>query len=85
MAYADRQRYAVRSINVTLTFDLLLQNMSDSYTKIGNILVDFWVFHAFPFWATVCKTVHPMLSNRCLYVLSVTSVYGGQTVGPLDG
>jgi len=22
------------------------------------------------FWATVCKTVHPMLSDRCLSVLS---------------
>ena len=34
------------------------------------------------FWATVCKTVHPMLSDRCLCcpVLSVTLVYCGQTV-----
>ena len=32
-------------------------------------------------WATVCKTVRPMLSNRCLSVLSVTLVYCGQTVG----
>jgi len=34
-------------------------------------------------WATVCKTVHPMLSVRCLSclsVLSVTLVYCGQTV-----
>jgi len=35
-----------------------------------------------PFWATVCKTVHPMLSDRCLSVcLSVTFVHCGQTVG----
>jgi len=27
------------------------------------------------FWATVCKTVRPMLSDRCLSVLSVTLVY----------
>jgi len=36
------------------------------------------------FWATVCKMVRPMLSDRCLYVcpvLSVTLVYSGQTVG----
>jgi len=39
------------------------------------------------FWATVCKTVRPMLSDRCLSVclscpfLSVTLMYCGQTVG----
>jgi len=35
------------------------------------------------FWATVCKTVRPMLSVRCLSVLSVyvTLVYCGQTLG----
>jgi len=35
------------------------------------------------FWAIVCKTVHPMLSDRCqcLSVLSVTLAYCGQTVG----
>jgi len=37
------------------------------------------------FWATVCKTVRPILSDRCLSyavlsVLSVTLVYSGQTV-----
>ena len=33
------------------------------------------------FWATVCKTVRPMLSDRCPVcpVLSVTLVYCGQT------
>jgi len=30
------------------------------------------------FWATVCKTVRPMLSDRCM---SETLVYCGQTVG----
>ena len=37
-----------------------------------------------PSWATVCKTVRPMLSDRCpvcLSVLSVTLVHCGQTVG----
>jgi len=33
------------------------------------------------FWTTVCKTVRPVLSDRCLSVLSVTLVYCGQTVG----
>jgi len=35
------------------------------------------------FWATVCKTVRPMLSDRCLscpVCLSVALVYCGQTV-----
>ena len=39
------------------------------------------------FWATVCKTICPMLSNyslSCLSVcLSVTLVYCGQTVGQI--
>ena len=34
----------------------------------------------FSFWATVCKTVHPMLSDGCS-VLSVTFVHCGQMVG----
>jgi len=36
------------------------------------------------FWATLCKTVHPMLLDRCLSVsvcLSVTFVHCGQTAG----
>jgi len=33
------------------------------------------------FWATVCKSVRPMLSDRCLSCLYVTLVYCGQTVG----
>jgi len=34
------------------------------------------------FWATVCKTVRPMLSVRCLSTyLSVTFVHCGQTAG----
>jgi len=48
--------------------------------------------HGNHFWATVCKTVHPMLSDRCpaclsvlslclSVCLSVTLVYCGQTVG----
>ena len=33
------------------------------------------------FWATICKTVCPMLSVRCPVCLSVTLVYCGQRVG----
>jgi len=38
---------------------------------------------SFHFWATVCKTVRPMLADRCLSVLpvSMTLVYCGQTFG----
>ena len=44
-----------------------------------------WSFLISSFWATVCQTVRPMLSERCLCVLScvlsVTLVYCSQTVG----
>ena len=33
------------------------------------------------FWATVYKTVHPVLLVRCLSCLSVMLVYCGQMVG----
>jgi len=33
------------------------------------------------FWATVSKTVRPMLSDRCLSCLSVSLLYCSQTVG----
>jgi len=57
----------------------------DSCTShISGKMVEFTL----PFEATVCKTVCPMLSDRCLYVLSclyvclsVTLVYCGQMVG----
>ena len=48
------------------------------------------IFHSitfFDFWATVCKTGRPMLSDRCLSLLSclsVTLVYCGQTVGQIQ-
>ena len=50
--------------------------------EIGRTVGKTWLFDGF--WATVCKTVRPMLSVRCpscLSVLSVTLVYCGQTVG----
>jgi len=46
-----------------------------------------WYLRSNNFWATVCKTVLPMLSDRCLscpvlsVCLSVTFVHCGQTVG----
>ena len=45
------------------------------------------IHNCMSFWATVCKTVRPMLSDRCPVMsvlsvcLSVTLVYCGQTVG----
>ena len=42
------------------------------------------LLHLLAFWATVCKTVRPIPSDRCLSclsVMSVTLVYCGQTVG----
>ena len=39
---------------------------------------------AFNFWATVCKTVRPMLSDRCLSCLSVTLAHSGKTVGRIE-
>ena len=45
-----------------------------------------WQINRFShFWATVCKTVYPVLSDHCLsclsVCLSVTLVYCRQTVG----
>jgi len=47
------------------------------------------LLHNMPFWATVCKTVHPTLLDRCPVcldypVLSITLVNCGQTVGWID-
>ena len=57
------------------------------FTVIGRhmwtvLTVNCWF--RFSFWATVCKTVRPMLSDRCLscpVCLSVTFVHCGQTIG----
>jgi len=40
-------------------------------------------FYLLSFWATVCKTVRPMLTDRCVcpVCLSVMFVYRGQTIG----
>ena len=53
-----------------------------TYDKTRNYDID--IFH--DFWVTACKTVRPMLSDRCLSVcsvLSVTFVHCGQTVGQI--
>ena len=50
-------------------------DLPDEYRRLNGIGTP-WRF-----WATVCKTVRPMLSDRCLSVPSVTLVYCGQTVG----
>jgi len=36
--------------------------------------IDYYALQFRNFWATVCKTVGPMLSDRCLSVLSCLSV-----------
>ena len=52
-----------------------MQNVSEYMLVVALCLVTVY-------WATVCKTVRPMLSVRCLSVcLSVTFVHCGQTVG----
>ena len=62
--------------------------MSASATQGGRN--KFWQHQAvkLDFWATVCKTVRNILSDRCLSVclsvLSVTLVYCGQTVGRIN-
>jgi len=43
-------------------------------SRISTVYID-------SFWATVCKTVRPVLLDRCPVCLSVTMVYSGQTVG----
>jgi len=58
-----------------------------SHWALANILVclcKIAILICFSFWASVCKTVCPVLSDCCLSVLSclsVTLVYCGQTVG----
>jgi len=49
--------------------------------KVKLSLIQILSFEYNSFWVTVCKTVHPMLSDCCLSVLSVTLVYFSQTVG----
>jgi len=40
-----------------------------------------WQLRLRIYWATVCKTVGPVLSDRCRVCLSVTLGHCGQTVG----
>jgi len=59
---------------------------NDGKPPIANTRLCACLGMAFPcgFWATVCKTVRPTLSDRCpvcLSVLSVTLVYCGQMLG----
>ena len=42
--------------------------MAECFCIISSYIVSWY------FWATVCKTVRPMLSDRCLSVLSVCDV-----------
>ena len=59
-------------------------HFTDCRCSTHQQLVDTWYVNCVKFqfyWATVCKTVRPMLLVRCLSVLSVTFVHCGQTVG----
>ena len=49
------------------------QTCNHRKSRISTVYID-------SFWATVCKTVRPVLSDRCPVCLSVTMVYSGQTV-----
>ena len=58
-----------------MTRCLSCQLLSDTLRRISPIIIfSFTAFlglHLNSFWVKVCKTVHPMLSDRCLAVLSV--------------
>ena len=59
-------------------------SVSETPTIVHVIKFAYYVRNDASFWATVCKTVRPMLSDRCLSCqscLSATLVYCGQTVG----
>ena len=49
-------------------------------TSFFSVAVDAYRWSFCGFLATVCKTVRPMLSDRCPVCLDVTLVYCGQTV-----
>jgi len=75
----------------TSTLYWIITNTSATYTtrpscSLLHWLLMFSTYRNFGFWATVCKTVRPMVSDRCLSVLfcpvclSVTFVHCSQTV-----
>ena len=74
------------SWNCVINSSLWQRGSEPCIGKIGILnsgYLDFWgcFILIVNFWSTVCKTVRPMLSVRCLSCLSATFVYCGQTVG----
>jgi len=49
-------------------------NKASSILGIINEIFSMWIKMLLFYWATVCKTVRPMLSVRCLSVCPVLSV-----------
>ena len=88
----DARTYTCVSYNLLLGLGLDLYGVLYHHDSLAVDIRDLYPSSIFVFWATVCKTVRPMLSDRCLSVspvcLSATLVYCGQTVGwtrmPLD-
>ena len=81
------QQHSPNSLSLWIPATVILSNL-----LVNNIIRDMMEYEIESeccriltiFWATVCKTVRPRLSDRCLsclIVLSVTLVYCGQTVG----
>ena len=73
-------------------FPLRRLSVASTMSKQNYNIKAIYSYVSFSFWATVCKTVRPMLSYRCLFCLSVPSVclsclsrwtlvYSGQTAG----
>jgi len=89
---ALRAEYCIVNIayNTAIYFDIWTEQMIKRYVRTNGWKVTTtgaWSLPPdYPFWATVCKTVRPMLSDSCPVcpvcpVLSVTFVHCGQTVG----
>jgi len=84
----DRHEIRAKNVNRCALLNLEelrkfpLRGLFCSQTAILGLLWQVSVSQGLRVWATVCKTVHHVLSDRCcLSCLSVTLVYCGQTVG----
>jgi len=58
-----------------------MRHFIPNFIAIHQIVVELWRFNGF--WAIVCKTVRPIISDRCPVCpvcLSGTLLYCGQTV-----
>jgi len=64
-----------RIISLVILYVKLWHTKSQAISCVHSL----WAFAVC--WATVCKTIRPVLSDRCLSCPSVTLVYCGQTAG----